>query len=88
MAPSSWPSADDCLSLYNALLAVVEAPGVDPSLLKELLEENIDQLKKLLDIPPKNDASHAKIKSGSKAPHSPHVLKKKKKKKQQSANLS
>jgi len=76
MAPSSWPSADDCLSLYNALLAVVEAPGVNPSLLRERLEENIDQLKKLLDIPPKSDASRAKVKSGSKDPHSSHVLKK------------
>ncbi|PWW71808.1 hypothetical protein C7212DRAFT_302801 [Tuber magnatum] len=64
MAPSSSPSADDCLSLYNALLAVVETPGVKSSLLKELLEENIDQLKKLLDIPPKSEASHTKVKSG------------------------
>jgi hypothetical protein len=57
-------AADDFLDLYNALLAVAESPGVHPSSLKELLEENVDRLKTLLDTPPRNDASRAKVKSG------------------------
>lgn len=65
MAPSFLVAPDDCLGLYNALLAAVESPGIHPPLLKELLEENGDHLKRLLDTPPRNDASRTEVKSGT-----------------------
>jgi hypothetical protein len=64
MNNSSPTLADDFTGLHNVLLAVVDPLGVHPFVLKEQLEENAIHLKKLLDIPPKNDASRAKVKSG------------------------
>lgn len=64
MAPSPNSSSDDFKRLNDQLLAVVDPRGRNLSLLAEELEARTEGLKKLLEIPPKNEASRTKVKSG------------------------
>lgn len=64
MAPPPNSSPDDFRRLHDQLLAVVDPRGRNLSLLEEELGVHTEELKKLLEIPPKNEASRTKIKSG------------------------
>lgn len=64
MAPPANSSPDDFRQLHDQLLAVVDPRGRNLSLLEEELGARTEELKKLLDVPPKNETSRTKIKSG------------------------
>lgn len=64
MTPSPKSSSDDFKRLYDQLLAVVDPRVRNLSLLAEELESRREELKKLLEIPPKNEASRTKVKCG------------------------
>lgn len=64
MAPPPNSSPDDFRRLHDQLLSVVDPRGRNLSLLEEELGLYTEELKKLLEVPPKNEASRTKIKSG------------------------
>ncbi|KAL7272150.1 hypothetical protein RUND412_005058 [Rhizina undulata] len=61
-SPSSF---DDFKRLLDALFMVGDTRGLDMSGLAEELEKRTDELKNLLDTPPKSDISREKVKSGT-----------------------
>lgn len=71
MATSSSPPPDidgDLQALSDALAALAALPlAGDVALhnLRQLLDTRLDDLKKLLDNPPKNDASRKKLQDGA-----------------------
>lgn len=64
--PSLAFQVDDDLQTLCESLALSTTPSeVDLHGLRELLEDHTDDLKKLLDNPPKSDASRNKLKEGT-----------------------
>lgn len=61
MAQSAASSFDDFQNLHNTL---IDPRGPNLAVLAEELESRTAELKKLLEVPPKNDASRTKVKSG------------------------
>ena len=67
--PNPQADVDDELQQLSDTLAVLPKPGeVEPEGLRQLLDGRLEDLKKLLDYPPKNDASRNKLKSGGRNP--------------------
>jgi hypothetical protein len=68
MATTAEPlslDADNELQQLSEALAVLPRPNeVEPEGLRQVLDDRIEDLKKLLDHPPKNDASRNKLKEG------------------------
>ncbi|KAH0602297.1 uncharacterized protein H6S33_009841 [Morchella sextelata] len=64
MAQSAASSFDDFQKLHNTL---IDPHGPNLAVLAEELESRTAELKKLLEVPPKNDASRTKIKSDQRA---------------------
>lgn len=73
MATSSSPSPPDIdgdlLALSDALAALPPASDVALHNLRQLLDSRLDDLKKLLDNPPKNDASRKMLQDGAAPTH-------------------
>lgn len=54
---------DDFQSLCDTLENLLQGSEVDARFLEDELDQRIDDLKKLLDVPPKNDAARNTLKS-------------------------
>ncbi|TGZ80512.1 hypothetical protein EX30DRAFT_332009 [Ascodesmis nigricans] len=52
---------DDFQNLCDTLENLIHGPEVDARYLEDELDQRIDELKKLLDVPPKNDAARKKL---------------------------
>jgi len=64
--PSPLFDVDNDLQILSDTLAALPVPKeVDPQGLKQLLDARIEDLKQLLDNPPKNDESRKKLNEGA-----------------------
>lgn len=54
---------DDFQSLCDTLESLLQGAEVDTRYLEDELDQRIEDLKKLLDVPPKNDAARNKLKT-------------------------